>query len=954
MLGVAASRVADSLVLARSQQNGSDSFWQQVSTLSTYVLTLPLLITLLARPFLPEDAWRSGWHPLADLTGLAGLSIQTSYLILLVVPWLIWCVFLVHGVVTIRRRVELRPRGVGGLAGLVPSRRWLYIPAGLMLLLAMVALHGLGGGRDAYPAAVWSTVVVVAVSLITLASSTPAWPRSAPSPSPDEEPSATASRPDPWPEVLSAGGVRTETVIHEPKDGPTRGVKGREARELQEHLRSRGARGVAHELIEAVATLLTGQSHDGKPHHDALAFVQDDCGQEEVVAAAVDLTARRFLQSSLVVVPQNALAVVKRLRRWTQEPDRITVVRPGVDPEHTSWIRVVEAGHLSEHLLFSLANGPELRSLGLLVWWELHRYSGVPAANLWAVSRRLYRLIERRGRADLRTLALISASHSESGQPMRYIHRLLPRRFDNDNAVFVERHHPREASIHLLTPANGSSALGGERLRGTPVDHLSLRATRLSVGAGWPTHLAATSQIAHTEREQFLQTTAGATVIRDRLVSRRAEASAEIAELAPADVLALPELLSHGGRAGDPDLPFHLGVTPPSDPYARYIASSRFRRTRHKNSRRLVCAEGHPDILRRHLLLALEESSATLEDLNEAFLLETDLIRETLDDLAEEGRLERTHVRYLGRNGELRRSYRYRSRKPERRHHRPLDTVGADLVAIRHRARSGASGGGVLFRVDPERLPITAYPQRIFVHEGRRYRIRDWNDRDEVMNRRWVECHEEGAPGRTWRRRQSYFQGMDSVTPNAVLSRDGQGVSRHVVTGRYRERVVGVIERSGPGSISSGAAGRSESSFEPIETRFQTRGLFLETEQDEQLLALHSLAQALRHALPVHLGIRAQDMEAVPIRDQRLAHRRVTGVALVDLYPGGIGLVDAVADDDLFLRRLFDATRSWLRSCPCASEAGCEDCLRSPAALAAAGVEKPSRQAALALIDRLP
>ncbi len=49
----------------------------------------------------------------------------------------------------------------------------------------------------------------------------------------------------------------------------------------------------------------------------------------------------------------------------------------------------------------------------------------------------------------------------------------------------------------------------------------------------------------------------------------------------------------------------------------------------------------------------------------------------------------------------------------------------------------------------------------------------------------------------------------------------------------------------------------------------------------------------------------------------------------------GLGLIDALNDDDDLLRRLLEYTRDWLAQCPCAAAAGCPLCLQSPPAIAA-------------------
>src|SRR6185312_13223576 len=121
----------------------------------------------------------------------------------------------------------------------------------------------------------------------------------------------------------------------------------------------------------------------------------------------------------------------------------------------------------------------------------------------------------------------------------------------------------------------------------------------------------------------------------------------------------------------------------------------------------------------------------------------------------------------------------------------------------------------------------------------------------------------------------------------------------------------------------------------------------------EEPIALASLAQALRHVLPVHLGVEGVVLEVVPLSGDSLQGIATFGLAVVDLYPGGIGLVDEVSDDSPFLLQLLEWTRDWLEACPCQSDQGCNLCLRSPAALAANSDQPPLRRAALALLSQV-
>jgi hypothetical protein len=121
-------------------------------------------------------------------------------------------------------------------------------------------------------------------------------------------------------------------------------------------------------------------------------------------------------------------------------------------------------------------------------------------------------------------------------------------------------------------------------------------------------------------------------------------------------------------------------------------------------------------------------------------------------------------------------------------------------------------------------------------------------------------------------------------------------------------------------------------------------------------LALHSVAQALRHVFPVHVGVDEDAVAILALHDKALGHRRVWGIMIVDLYPGGIGLVQSMDEEPGFLVKLLALTRDWLAGCACGDDWGCEACLKSPlarSAIADNDALRLSRREALALLEQL-
>jgi len=365
-----------------------------------------------------------------------------------------------------------------------------------------------------------------------------------------------------------------------------------------------------------------------------------------------------------------------------------------------------------------------------------------------------------------------------------------------------------------------------------------------------------------------------------------------------------------------------------------------------------VPAAPPPSVIRRHLLLALDELPATRSSLLKNFLWNEEVVRGTLDDLATEGKLTRSEVRFLDEGNLLRREHEYKSRRPPDGEQRPLDTVGARLIGVRDPAAGFETDEGVCMRVDPERLTIQAYPHRVFVHRGQRYRIRDWSALDPEAPG-WIACDREEVHGSTWRIRKFEVFRMEAIDAPAGFGRKGRLLTRLAVALHYREEVTGALRLTPdltggtePPPVTLGLS-------RPVARSFPTRALILRFPEPQSRVAIASVAQTFRHLLPVHLGVEDDAIEVVPLNGAPVQGQPVFGLAIVDLYPGGIGLIDAIGDDTSFLLQLFESGRDWLAACSCPNEQGCARCLRSPSAMAVNSNEPPLRSAALTLLRKV-
>ena len=943
VVGVLADRSA---LLRRRSDGDRGDFWARVVQRVCLFLALPVLLSGVVAIF--PDLWQTGRHLQFDLTGVFGWALPFCYRLAILLPFAVWVALLAFGLAE-RAGGREAGRWLAGAIGFSNSRLWILPWAVPLALIIGTTLSDLGGGPGAYPGAAWGTTAVLLLSLVGVASS--AGRANLPSPRAGRTPTSVSARElRPWPEALESHGLRLRHVASWPRSDNVRPVQPGAAEELAERLRARGARGVAPELIETIDALVNSSAE--KDGHSRLVFGPDGCGQAEVVALAAELLEQRFNAVTLVVTASDAAALAAELALWL--PGRkVAVAEPASDVEAGALVVVVDAQTLSDHFLPQLKNPLLLKRFGLIVWWHLEAYTGVLAANLWAISRRLHRLLQVVGRRDARTLTFVRNAPHGTSQLAAFVRRLLPHPFPPGSDVYVEPRFPRDVHLHVLEGHRDFFAGGEGRNILERHRHLPLVAAKVSVEEGWPTRLETPADVAEAELEAMLQLTAGDRVLGEQLEPNSACASARVRKIEAGEVLSLLEIVGQGGRAAGDGLPHHVGVTLPPNPYVTHLLSRLESGGNFPTSRRLVSAAAQASVVRRHLILALDELPDTRSGLRKNFLWNDKVIENTLDDIADEGKLVREEVRFLDEYGVLQRDYEYKSQRPPAGERRPLDTVGASLIDVRDPAATYETQDGVKMRVDRERLAIQAYPYRVFINGGRRYRIREWRSVERAVSDGSLECDREEIYSLTWRIRNASVFGIESPDAPVGFGSRGKLLARFTASLYYEEDVMGTL-RLTP-DLTTGAVPKPEYQrlAQPITQGFHTRALILRFPEKEEPVALASLAQALRHVLPVHLGSEENALEVVPLTGQTVQERATYGLAIVDLYPGGIGLIDAIADDNAFLLQLFGWAQEWLATCPCQSEQGCERCLRSPSALAANINRPPSRTAALNLLRQV-
>jgi uncharacterized protein DUF1998 len=933
----AAAGVANAVLSRRAAGRDRDAVWLRLAVESGIALGLASIVSGCLEN-LDAALWQRGWHAHFDLVP-DRLGVRFGYVAALALPFAVWSFLLFVNVATARR-----PSSAAG-SGLARPHTWVLLMTAPLVAAVVFAVPRLGGGPGAYPAFSWSTLVVVLVSLVAFAFPGRAVP-------PVARPAALAVThpslgPIAWPQALRAAGIETTSLAAWPSRAGRREDRAPRPSDLAARLARLGARRVPAPLVEAVDALLAGERGIGEHGKALVVFGAEDGGGGEVAATAAAITAERFLRRTLVVCRRGAGALAADFARFLPRGDVqvATLDRPGeIDRRRPIW--VVSAEAFVESILPRLADRELAAAMRLVVWWDLHRFSGVPAANLWAASHRLYRLLAHLGGGDVRTLAFSWRSQHPSAQVERYVQRLFPHTEDR-RELHLEPSWPRATELHQIGSSAGFFRLDPTLAAGRI--HPLAATAKVSLDAGWPTHLSLPPAAAMAMSRHFDPLVDGGLQLGDALAPRPADAAVRLLALAPAEALALPEFAGELGRAASWEGKQHVGVIT-DNPYVDHLLHDL---KSHPGgvpttSRRLVAAVGQGAILRRHLLRALAELPATGSELRRDFLAHETALESALAELYANRELDRQDIRFLDDDGRLARDFFYGSLRATDSRPLPFDSAGGELIEVRD-ATAATEAGGVVLRLDVERLLIRAYPHCIFTNAGKRYRVREWDSLEELARRRSVDCELQALPLTSVRIRRSTLQRLPERN-GTTIGPPARGLARQLARVVYQELVDGalLLGREPSGQVTAEALTLPRS----LPLQLATSALLLHFPASVGGRELAALAEALRPLLPVHLGVDEDDLEVVAFGGSGAAPGSPRGVALVELYPDDLGLLDPIAEDSDFLLDLLRRAQGWLAGCRCEGE-GCQRCLRAPAARATNGGRPVSGAMALAALARV-
>lgn len=816
----------------------------------------------------------------------------------------------------------------GSLGG--RGRYWLLLFTVLLLVVLIVQK-----GQRHYPQFLWSSTYLLALALTMIALSRFKWPKWV-----QRLADVVSRNLQPWPQAVAEEGVSVKRFgglgpvneFTKEEDDDTEGLTNPVAADV---LR-RGIQHVPNELLEGIWELISNAHGVDRK----LVIAPDHNGQAEVLCIAANQVHRGLGAHTLIVLPRPDRAFADRLAEWAYGEVSYFDDPNDQFPDDFNPICVVTADVLSQGFIEHIERSNFSHKIGLVAWWDIHEYTGVYAANCWAISRRLWRVIRRDGRYDVKHIAFTRPIVSGAAQVEQFVSQLLPLDFHN---AIIRLPLAGSKNVELYTLQDYQSFYSKRAREYLEPQKLQLfAATEASENRGWRVTLPSLNFVTHTEKTDRVK----AAEVKDP-----ARADVMLFDVQHSDVFSLSSMLVNLGRSSELDTVYAGVGAPYGQPYVDYLLhyESRSKGALWNSSRRMVGTEPLEHIIRRHILMALKELGDTPKRLAGYNWGNERAVEAVLKDLKAGQKLSSREVRYIEKN-QLRVEQHYES-SADGKFLGSLDTVGedGDLLLVVDQSRAENDEKGMKMVVDRDRQHISAYRGRVFAVGDQRYYIDDViGSGDDTI----ITCQQDSEYRLTWRRRKASVGDVTKVHGAQTLKSTGKksGVRIAEATLEYEEFGLGFYEVK-LDRDSGKFEDPIENSFDELhKTSFLTKGILMEPlfgEYDDH--DLESLAEALTHVLPVHVGVASDALEVVAYNTE-VDGQMARGIAIVDLYPKGIGLTSFL-DQKSYIKDLLDATASWLASCTCAQ--GCAKCVRSPTHVARTHDNIPRRDLALALLNKM-
>lgn len=533
-----------------------------------------------------------------------------------------------------------------------------------------------------------------------------------------------------------------------------------------------------------------------------------------------------------------------------------------------------------------------LCGLGLIVVPAIDRYSGVPAAHLSHLFRRLDRAV-RRSRTPTHASALLDDDPGERVRVFatcdpgyadvgRYAERIAARSFviigPERDAAPVPAH-----TAHILVPPPTAGLASALHVR-----DLARRNGFRGELFGY---------------EDFTD---------DEIASDGSLATADIvvARMSAARYAALPSLTEHLGAPSST-----LLWQPDREPVAEHLATTRppIGDARFARGRLLVAHPRSPALERVHLRATVAEAEVTLDQLSAVFSRE--LLADELAALRDQGHLvERERALLDPRAGSVVRSRTVRLASRDDVHRGVSFAACATPFELVER-----STGKLVAELDGARAVCAAYPRRVLVRGGRRYLVLPAAEQDQLERRR-IACEAIATPALTApirrlaievveRRERRHERGAERRR-GSLLALGGAGFWLQTRDVRVDEKVYGTRTFDLDGHA------REEIHDEPpIRCEYATRAALLvfpaQPFGEISAAAMHALVHLLRATLPTALHHEEEDLEVASTHAD-VGAGPCPAIAFVDLHQEGAGFADAITLD--LLRSVFLLSRDVLAS----------------------------------------
>jgi hypothetical protein len=522
-----------------------------------------------------------------------------------------------------------------------------------------------------------------------------------------------------------------------------------------------------------------------------------------------------------------------------------------------------------------------LAGLGLIVIPDIHQYTGVRAAHLAHLFRRLMRQVHHaRSTAAGRGLEPLASDHDHVrffatcdpgiGDAGRYAERIAGRPFSVVGADADDAPRPEQAG-RIVSPKWGHA---------NAEPHPALRLRDLAREHGSVVELEGYGDVLSDDE------TASTRTLR--------EAEVVISRMSAARYAALPLITAHAGSFEARQAVAVLWLLATERPGLD-----------HAHLRRgcsLVAWPKTRAVERAHLRCTLGEAEVTLDELSRLF--SRDLLADELRHLRKAGHLVERERRVLDVEDGLVTTLRTATLATSEDVHANMSLT----ACARPWQLVERSTGDIVCDLDGPRAGSAAYPRRVLVRRGRRFSVLAPENQDQTEQRR-ILCEVSEEPLITAPIRHYTIAVIDRREKFRGRERPGERRKRRSMRNiggqpfSFQYRDVSIDEEAvGVRRFGLNGAPRDETLYdEPRHYRYTTRAALIGLPEDTfgQVTgaALHALVNLFSAAVPMFVRHAEEDLEVTAGRIEVGDDKELPTIAFLDLHPEGAGFAEAITLD---------------------------------------------------------